>query len=40
MDEETGEDGRGDPKNTDFGSTCHRRFQEWNRLDVFKKGMD
>ncbi len=19
------------------GSTCHRRFQEWNRLDVFKK---
>ena len=19
------------------GSTCHRRFQEWNKLDVFKK---
>ena len=20
-----------------IGSTCHRRFQEWNKLDVFKK---
>jgi transposase len=25
-------------KNTDRGSTRHRRFQQWNRLDVFKKG--
>ena len=26
------------PKEYGSGSTCHRRFQEWNRLDVFKKG--
>ena len=25
------------PKEYGSGSTCHRRFQEWNRLDVFKK---
>ena len=25
------------PKEHGSGSTCHRRFQEWNRLDVFKK---
>jgi transposase len=24
------------PKEYESGSTCHRRFQEWNRLDVFK----
>src|SRR6185437_14693236 len=23
--------------NKAFSSTCHRRFQEWNRLSVFKK---
>ncbi len=26
------------PKEYGSGSTCHRRFQEWNRLDVIKKG--
>jgi len=26
------------PKEYGSGSTCHRRFQEWNRLDAFKKG--
>ena len=26
------------PKEYGSGSTCHRRFQEWNRLNVFKKG--
>ncbi len=25
------------PSEYGSGSTCHRRFQEWNRLDVFKK---
>ena len=25
------------PKEYESGSTCHRRFQEWNKLDVFKK---
>jgi transposase len=25
-------------KNTDRGYTCHRRFQEWNSFDIFKKG--
>ncbi len=25
------------PSEFDSGSTCHRRFQEWNKLDVFKK---
>jgi transposase len=25
------------PKESGSGSTCHRRFQEWNKLDVFKK---
>ena len=25
------------PKEYGSGSTCHRRFQEWNNLDVFKK---
>jgi len=25
------------PKEYGSGSTCHRRFQEWNGLDVFKK---
>ena len=25
------------PKEYRSGSTCHRRFQEWNRLNVFKK---
>ena len=24
------------PKDYGSGSTCHRRFQEWNKLDVFK----
>ena len=24
------------PKEYCSGSTCHRRFQEWNKLDVFK----
>ena len=25
------------PKEYGSGSTCHRRFQEWNRLNAFKK---
>ncbi len=25
------------PSEYGSGSTCHRRFQEWNGLDVFKK---
>ena len=25
------------PKEYGSGSKCHRRFQEWNKLDVFKK---
>lgn len=25
------------PKEFGSGSTCHRRFQEWNNLDIFKK---
>ena len=25
------------PKEYGSGSTCHRRFQEWKGLDVFKK---
>ncbi len=25
------------PKEHGSGSTCHRRFQEWDRLDIFKK---
>ena len=25
------------PKEYGSGSTCHRRFREWNKLDVFKK---
>lgn len=25
------------PKEYGSGSTCHRRFQEWNILDIFKK---
>ena len=25
------------PLNMVLGSTCHRRFQEWNKLGVFKK---
>ena len=25
------------PSEYGSGSTCHRRFQEWNKLDVFKK---
>jgi transposase len=25
------------PKEYGSGSTCHRRFQEWNSLDIFKK---
>jgi hypothetical protein len=25
------------PKECGSGSTCHRRFQEWNSIDVFKK---
>ena len=25
------------PKEYGSGSTCHRRFQEWNRLDIFKR---
>ena len=24
------------PKEYGSGSTCHRRFQEWNKLNVFK----
>ena len=34
---ELGANGRCYPKSMDSGSTCHRRFQEWNKLDVFKK---
>ena len=25
------------PKEYGSGSTCHRRFQKWNSLDIFKK---
>jgi transposase len=25
------------PKEHGLNSTCHRRFQEWDRLDIFKK---
>ncbi len=25
------------PSEFGSGSTCHRRFQEWNSLDIFKK---
>ena len=25
------------PKEHGSGSTCHRRFQEWIKLDIFKK---
>ena len=25
------------PSEFGSGSTCHRRFQEWNKLDVFKR---
>ncbi len=25
------------PSEFGSGSTCHRRFQKWNKLDVFKK---
>ena len=25
------------PEEYGSSSTCHRRFQEWNRLDIFKK---
>lgn len=25
------------PREYGSGSTCHRRFQEWNNLDIFKK---
>ena len=25
------------PKEYGSGSTCHRRFQQWNRLNIFKK---
>ncbi len=25
------------PKEYGSGSTCHRRFQEWNNFDIFKK---
>ncbi|CAN5807706.1 hypothetical protein BH23THE1_BH23THE1_26220 [soil metagenome] len=28
------------PKEYGSGSTCHRRFQEWNSIDVFKKTWD
>ena len=24
------------PKEFGFGSTCHRRFQEWIKMDIFK----
>ena len=35
---ELGANGRCYPKRgLDTVSTCHRRFQEWNKLDVFKK---
>ena len=26
------------PKEYGSGSTCHRRFQKWNSLDIFKNG--
>jgi transposase len=26
------------PKEYGSGSICHRRFQKWNSLDIFKKG--
>jgi transposase len=26
------------PKEYGSDSACHRRFQQWNRLDIFKKG--
>ncbi|MDR4489754.1 MAG: transposase [Candidatus Nitrosocosmicus sp.] len=26
------------PREYGSGSTCHRRFQEWNKLDLFKNG--
>jgi hypothetical protein len=26
------------PKEYGSGSTCHRRFQQWNSCDIFKKG--
>ena len=26
------------PKEYGYSSTCHRRFQKWNRLDIFKNG--
>ena len=26
------------PKEYGSGSTCHHRFQQWNNLDIFKKG--
>jgi putative transposase len=25
------------PKEYDSGSTCHRRFQQWVQMDIFKK---
>jgi hypothetical protein len=25
------------PKEYGSGSTCHRRFKEWNSIDVFEK---
>ncbi len=25
------------PSEFGSGSTCHRRYQEWNKLDIFKK---
>ena len=28
------------PKEYGSGSTCHRRFQEWNGLKCIQKGMD
>jgi putative transposase len=28
------------PKEYGSGSTCHRRFQQWVQLDIFKKNMD
>ncbi|MDR4492285.1 MAG: hypothetical protein R2685_15520 [Candidatus Nitrosocosmicus sp.] len=27
------------PKEYSSGSACHRRFQEWNKLDVFKNAL-
>ncbi|HEY6534546.1 MAG TPA: hypothetical protein VIY08_01865 [Candidatus Nitrosocosmicus sp.] len=26
------------PKEYGSGSTCHRRFQKWHSLDIFKNG--